>query len=190
MTSAALRKPIATPAAAIEIVSFWKRAGIELWFANDPEFDRRFTATFLALHEEAARGDHDHWTETPEGSLALIILLDQFPRNAFRGTPRMYATDAHARRIAAWTVAWGQDLLIEPDLRLFVYLPFGHSEALSDQDRAIELVAHLGPSMAERAEKYRSIIRKFGRFPHRNAILGRETLTAEEEFLRNGGFSG
>lgn len=172
------------------VVSFWKEAGMELWFAQDDTFDALFRRRFLSLYERAAAGELDHWITSPAGTLALILLLDQFPRNAFRGTPHAYATDAHARRIATVAVTWGQDLLVDRELRLFIYLPFGHSENLRDQERAGELVEHLGPTFLERAQKYTDIIARFGRFPHRNAILGRETTSDEELFLRNGGFSG
>lgn len=173
-----------------DVVQFWKAAGPELWFAKDDDFDHRFRTRFLALYEEAAAGGLDHWTTTATGSLALILLLDQFPRNSFRGTPRMYATDAHARRIATLAAAWGQDLLVDRELRLFMYMPFGHSESMRDHDRGGELIEHLGPAFMERARKYTDIIQRFGRFPHRNSILGRETTSDEEEFLRGGGFSG
>lgn len=172
------------------VVEFWREAGLELWFTQNDVFDARFRSRFLALYERAAAGELDHWTTSPTGTLALLILLDQFPRNAFRGTPKVYATDAHARRIANVAVAWGQDLMIDRELRLFMYLPFGHSENLADQRRAHELVEHLGPAFTERAMKYTEIIERFGRFPHRNEILGRETTSDEELFLRNGGFSG
>ncbi len=172
------------------LVEFWRDAGLELWFTKDDAFDARFRNRFLSLYGRAAAGELDRWITSPTGTLALILLLDQFPRNAFRGTPRAYATDALARRIATVAVTWGQDLLVDRELRLFIYLPFGHSENLRDQERAGEMVEHLGPSFLERAQKYTDIIARFGRFPHRNAILGRETTSDEELFLRNGGFSG
>lgn len=176
---------------ALELIEFWHHeAGPGLWFNGPPEFDDRFRQRFLALYERAATGALDWWTATPAGSLALILLLDQFPRNAFRDTPRAYETDAHAHRIATLATAWGQDMLIDRELRLFMYLPFGHSERLADQERAGELVMHLGEQQAKRAGWYTEIIRRFGRFPHRNAILGRESTSDEELFLRNGGFSG
>lgn len=179
-----------TPEEALRLIGFWREAGRELWFAKDATFDALFTESFVELYEQAAKGQLDHWTSTARGSLALIILLDQFPRNAFRDTPKAYATDAHARRIATLATGWGQDLMIEFDLRLFVYLPFGHSEQMADQQRAVELVTHLGPDQAERAGHYNEIIRTYGRFPHRNAILGRQSTPDEEQFLHNGGFSG
>lgn len=178
------------PEEALRLIAFWRKAGRELWFAKDAAFDALFTESFIELYELAAKGRLDHWTSTARGSLALIILLDQFPRNAFRGQARAYATDAHARRIATLATGWGQDLMIDLDLRVFMYLPFGHSESLADHERIGELVAHLGPPATEHAKTHAEVIRRFGRFPHRNAILGRDTTSAEEEFLRHGGFSG
>ena len=179
-----------TSAEAHDLVAFWRDAGPELWFEGGPEFDQRFRARYLDLHEQAAAGRLDGWTATPAGSFALILLLDQFPRNAFRGTPRVYETDAHAHRIATLMTAWGQDMMIERDLRMFCYLPFGHSERLADHERAHELVAHLGRPWTDHARYYTEIIRRFGRFPHRNEILGRQSTADEELFLINGGFSG
>ena len=179
-----------TPEEALQLITFWRKAGRELWFAKDAAFDALFTESFIELYEQAAKGQLDHWTSTARGSLALIILLDQVPRNAFRGEPKAYATDAHARRIATLATGWGQDLMIDFDLRVFVYLPFGHSESLADHVRGGELLEHLGPPYADHAKKYRGIIETFGRFPHRNPILGRKATSDEEEFLRNGGFSG
>jgi uncharacterized protein (DUF924 family) len=178
------------PAEARELVAFWGGAGPALWFAKDEAFDRRFRERFLALHEEAARGDLDGWNATPEGALALAILLDQFPRNAFRGTARMYATDSAARTLADAALAAGHDRLVAPALRMFFYLPFGHSEHLADQERAVELCAPLGGRNFEQAQHHRDIVRRFGRFPHRNAILGRSTTPEEAEYLANGGYTG
>jgi len=179
-----------TPAEAQRLIAFWRKAGRELWFAKDEGFDALFTESFIELHEQAAKGQLDHWTSTARGSLALILLLDQFPRNAFRDTPRAYATDAHARRIATLATGWGQDLMIEFELRVFVYLPFGHSESIADHVRGGELLEHMGSPYTDHAQKYRGIIEEFGRFPHRNSILGRVATSEEEAFLRNGGFSG
>lgn len=179
-----------TPPEALAVVAFWREAGPALWFAKDAEFDRRFRERFLSLHEAAASGDLESWAATPDGSLALLILLDQFPRNAFRGSPRMYATDALARRIARQTVAAGQDRAIAAELRVFVYLPFGHSEDGADQDRSVELARALGPEILGHAEHHRGIIRRFGRFPHRNPILGRAMTAEEQRFLDEGGYAG
>jgi len=178
------------PAEATEVVAFWEGAGPARWFAKDDEFDRRFRERFLPLHEAAARGDLDGWNATPAGALALMILLDQFPRNAFRGAPRMYATDAAARTLAAAAIAAGHDRFVAVDLQAFFYLPFGHSEDLADQDRAVELCRRLGGRNLEQAEHHRDIVRRFGRFPHRNAILGRPMTTEEAAYLANGGYTG
>jgi uncharacterized protein (DUF924 family) len=185
-----------TPAAAVtvndleQVVRFWQEAGPRLWFAKDNDFDRRFRERFLAAHEAAARGELDHALETPNGALGLLLLLDQFPRNAFRGTPRMYATDAQARQHAERALALSHDQSVPPDLRLFFYLPFGHSEDLSDQERCVALNEKLGAEPLEHALGHRDIIRRFGRFPHRNAILGRPSTAEELEFLAQGGFAG
>lgn len=178
------------PAEAREVVAFWEGAGPALWFAKDDAFDRRFRERFLALHEEAARGDLDGWNATPEGALALMILLDQFPRNAFRGSARMYATDTAARTLADAAIAAGHDGFVGPALRVFFYLPFGHSESLADQERAVSLCASLGGRNFEQAQHHRDVVRRFGRFPHRNAILGRPTTPEEAEYLANGGYTG
>jgi uncharacterized protein (DUF924 family) len=173
-----------------EVVAFWEGAGPALWFAKDDAFDRRFRERFLPLHDAAARGELDGWNATPEGALALMILLDQFPRNAFRGTPRMYATDALALRLADAAIAAGHDRFVAPDLQAFFYLPFGHSESLADQDRAVELCARLQGRNFEQALHHREIVRRFGRFPHRNAILGRPATPEEQEYLEGGGYAG
>jgi uncharacterized protein (DUF924 family) len=178
------------PAEAIAVVRFWQDAGPELWFAKDAEFDRRFRDRFLASHGAAARGELASWMESPTGALALLLLLDQFPRNAFRGTTRMYDTDALARRIAGAAVVAGHDQAVPAQLRLFIYLPFGHSEDLADQDRSVALSLRLGEPHLAHAEGHRDIVRRFGRFPHRNAILGRTTTPDEQRFLDEGGFAG
>jgi len=180
----------ATPAAATAVVALWRQAGPSMWFAKDADFDRRFREAFLGAHEDAARGDLDDWLATPDGALALVLLLDQFPRNAFRGTPRMYASDAAARRIAAAAIAAGHDQRAKLGLRTFFYLPFAHSEDLADQERSVTLCKPLGPPDAEHSERHRDIVRRFGRFPHRNPILGRIMTQAEQNFLDQGGYAG
>jgi uncharacterized protein (DUF924 family) len=181
---------VSTPPDALNIVHFWRMAGRQMWFAKDAEFDRRFRDSFLTLHEAAARGAHAGWLETPGGALALLLLLDQFPRNAFRGTPRMYATDGLAREMADQAIALGHDRRVDAALQVFFYLPFGHSESLADQDRSVALVRRLGEPDASHAQRHCGIVRRFGRFPHRNPILGR-TMTAEEQlYLDEGGYAG
>jgi uncharacterized protein (DUF924 family) len=178
------------PATSEEVVSFWQEAGRPLWFAKDATFDRCFRDRFLLAHEAATRGEHDCWLATPTGALGLILLLDQFPRNAFRGTPRMYATDAMARIAANLAIAAGHDLRVSRELRPFIYLPLGHSEDLADQERVVELIRQLDEADVPLAMRHRDIIKRFGRFPHRNPILGRRMTAEEQDFLDQGGFAG
>jgi uncharacterized protein (DUF924 family) len=173
-----------------EVVNFWRAAGHTLWFAKDPNFDRLFRDRFADTYEAAAQGKLSHWEQTPESALALLLLLDQYPRNSVRGTPRMYATDALARTVADRVIATGHDKVVSPDLAVFFYLPFGHSEILADQERAVALCERLGEPNLTHAKRHRDIIRRFGRFPHRNPILGR-VMTAEEQlYLDHGGYRG
>jgi uncharacterized protein (DUF924 family) len=182
--------PRTIEADAAKVVDFWRDAGAARRFAKDPAFDARFRERFLTLHESAARGALDHWARTAEGALALMILLDQFPRNAFRGTPRMYATDELARSLARRALGAGHDRAIEPALRLFLYLPFAHSEVLADQERSVALNAALGEPSARNAQRHHDIVARFGRFPHRNAILGRDMRPEEQAYLDAGGYAG
>jgi len=175
---------------ALKVIAFWKDAGPALWFAKDAAFDARFRQRFLLDHEAAARGEFSSWQSTPDGALALIILLDQFPRNAFRGTARMYATDASARRAANLALAAGYDRHFPPELRKFFVLPFAHSEELADQERSVALARRLGAEDLAHAEHHRDIVRRFGRFPHRNQILGRPSTREETDYLANGGYAG
>jgi uncharacterized protein (DUF924 family) len=190
MEQIANRQPQVIDTEARKIVAFWKEAGPALWFAKDDAFDRRFRQRFLLDHEAAARGEFSSWQATPEGSLALIILLDQFPRNAFRGTARMYATDASARKAAGLALAAGYDREFPVELRKFFVLPFAHSEDLADQERSVALARRLGADDLAHAEQHRDIVRRFGRFPHRNQILGRQSTREETEYLANGGYAG
>lgn len=180
----------ALPSEARAVIDFWRAAGPSLWFAKDPEFDQRFRDRFATAYAAAARGELSHWARTADGALALILLLDQYPRNAFRGTPRMYATDGAARQHAAAAVEAGFEREVAPELQAFVILPFGHSEALADQERAVALCRRLGQPHVGRAEHHRDIVRRFGRFPHRNAILGRAPTDAERLYLEQGGYQG
>jgi uncharacterized protein (DUF924 family) len=177
-------------ATAAEVVAFWRDAGHERWFRKDDAFDASFRDRFLPTHEAAARGELDAWLASAEGALALVILLDQFPRNAFRGTPRVYATDGKAREAADAAIRLGFDLACAPELRSFFYMPFMHSEALPDLDRCVRLMEPLGGESARYAAHHRAIVERFGRFPHRNAILGRETTAEEQRYIDEGGFSG
>jgi uncharacterized protein (DUF924 family) len=175
---------------ALKVVAFWKEAGPARWFAKDADFDRRFRERFLRDHEAAARGELMQWQSTAEGTFALVILLDQFPRNAFRETPRMYDTDALARRVANTAFAAGYDRVMPQELQKFFILPFAHSEDLADQERAVALARWTGADDLAHAEHHRDIVRRFGRFPHRNRILGRETTPEEKRYLQNGGYQG
>lgn len=171
------------------VVAFWREAGPAKWFAKNDSFDRDFIARFHDAHMAAARREFDHWMESVEGALALLILLDQFPRNAFRGTAHMFATDALALSIARAAIAHGHDQAVDAALRVFFYLPFEHSELLAEQERAVALCEGMG-DYARYAVIHRDVIARFGRFPHRNAALGRETTMDEQTFLAAGGFAG
>ncbi len=175
-----------TPSA---VVAFWKEAGPAKWFAKDEAFDTVFRDSCRAAHWTAARRGLDDWMQTAEGALALLILLDQYPRNSFRGTAHQFATDSLALMFAKQAVERGFHRQVEPDLMNFLLLPFEHSEQIEDQDRYMELVA--GDAELEKwGGVHRDIIVRFGRFPHRNACLGRETTPDEQAFLDEGGFGG
>ncbi|TPJ19378.1 MULTISPECIES: DUF924 family protein [unclassified Mesorhizobium] len=175
---------------ALSVITFWRDAGEDAWFEKNDAFDADFRSRFLELHYAAARRECDDWNAHAEGSLALMILLDQFPRNCFRGTGHMYATDPLARYFADRAIAAGQDLELEELFRVFLYLPFEHSEVLADQERSVELTIAKAPDYLKYAEEHLEIIRRFGRFPHRNRMLGRATTAEEQAFLDGGGFSG
>jgi uncharacterized protein (DUF924 family) len=172
------------------VVEFWREAGLACWFDKDPVFDTTFRRRFLRLHYAAARRELDAWAETPMGALALLILLDQFPRNAFRGTAHMFATDALALALAKRFLAARFEAGFPPELQLFFFLPFTHSERLEDQEVSVARRSALGPHLERKAREHREIIRRFGRFPHRNAMLGRETTPEEAAYLAGGGFAG
>jgi len=174
-----------------EVVAFWREAGPSKWFAKDPAFDATCRERFLLTYEAAARGDLNEWELTPEGSLAVILLLDQFPRNMFRGTRRVYQTDPAALLAADRAIEKGYDQEFEPALRQFFYLPFTHSEELADQERSVSLNEAMGdPEALKWARHHHDVIARFGRFPHRNEILGRETTPEEAAFLKVDGFKG
>lgn len=177
-----------TPA---DVVAFWRDAGPERWFKKDQAFDDEIRARFLATHEAAAAGQLSAWEATAEGALALLILLDQFPRNMFRGQHRAFATDTLARAITAGALVRGFDAQVPAVMRAFFYLPFEHSEDMADQERGLALYKAAGDADGLKwAELHADIIRRFGRFPHRNAALGRITTPEEQAFLDQGGFAG
>jgi uncharacterized protein (DUF924 family) len=178
-------------ASAAEVVAFRKEAGPDRWFSKNPAFDEAIRERFLATYEAAAAEQLSGWEQSAEGALALLILLDQFPRNMFRGEARAFATDPLARAITAGAIIRGFDSQVPKELRNFFYLPFEHSEDLADQERCIALNKATGDAENLKwAEIHADIIRRFGRFPHRNAVLGRTTTPDEQAFLHNGGFAG
>ncbi|ERJ38015.1 TPA: DUF924 family protein [Burkholderia cepacia] len=182
--------PLFAAPLAQDVVTFWIDAGPAQWFAKHADFDRRFRERFLDTHLAAARREFDDWLSTPYGTLALLLLTDQFPRNAFRGTAHMYATDALARQFAMHAYEHGQMSCVEQPLRLFFCLPFAHSEDPADQRISIELNGRLGQPWLAHAMRHKDIVMRFGRFPHRNPLLGRETTRDEARFLAEGGFAG
>ena len=177
---------------AAEIIDFWRDAGYRRWFGRDAGFDARFCGRFQELHHRAARRELDDWMKTAEGALALMVLLDQFPRNCFRDSAHSYATDSLARHFAAHAIDAGFDQRIDPALRLFFYMPFEHSEDSADQERSLALHRALPGEDADRwAVLHHDVIRRFGRFPHRNRVLGRTSTPEEQAYLdAGGGFAG
>ncbi len=165
------------------------------WFRKDDGFDAQIRAYFGALIDAAIAGDLGEWDATPHGALARLIVLDQFTRNVYRGTPRAFAGDAWALALAVAMTQQGLDQQLPPMLRAFVYLPFEHAEDLAMQARAVELFQRLSQtqpgfeSMLDYAERHQEVIARFGRFPHRNTILGRASTSEEVEFLRQPGSS-
>ncbi len=177
-----------------DILSFWfgttdlgaPIARRPVWFRATPAFDAQIARTYTAVHEAAASGALDRLMDAPADCLALILALDQFPRNIHRGTARAYASDARARAVARHALAQGYDRGFHRWPRTFAYLPFEHSESLADQDRSVELFGTLGVARSlESAVAHRDAIRRFGRFPHRNAALGRENTPEEAEYLED-----
>lgn len=173
-----------------DVLRFWEEAGPTRWFRKDADFDADFKSRFESAHMAAARGELAHWAGDARGALALLILLDQFPRNAYRGTGHMFATDGLALAVASATVDRGMDQQVSEDLRLFFYLPFTHSEQLADQERCVRLVTPMGGDRLKFAHVHHEVIARFGRFPHRNTALGRSTTALEQAYLDGGGFAG
>ena len=153
------------------------------WFTKDAAFDAEITKRFERVIEAAARGQLDMMAQSPEGAVALVVVLDQFPRNVYRNEARAFEYDAHALRIAKQAIEQGFDRQVIPVMRKFLYLPFEHSENLADQERALELFAALSEKDLDWAQKHHAIIKRFGRFPHRNGALGRINTPQEKEFL-------
>lgn len=173
-----------------EVVRFWRDAGPRAWFSKDETFDGRCRA-FEKAHHAAARRELGDWEHQAEGALALVLLLDQIPRNVFRNSPHAFATDRLAQSVARRAIAMGFDAATEVELRAFFYLPLEHAEDLAAQDDCLRLMSALGNEDYTRyARLHRDIIERFGRFPHRNVILGRTSTAEELTFLAEGGFAG
>lgn len=189
---------------AAEVLAFWFGAPDEdrsysarrkFWFGKAPDFDRTIADRFRSLTAQAAAGQLDHWQRTPEGALALTIVLDQFPRNIDRGTPGSFASDLKALAVAKTAIDRGFDQSLQPIQRIFLYLPLEHSEMSANQARSVALFEKLAAESPELQDtldyaiKHRDVIDQFGRFPHRNVILGRESTPEEIEFLKQPGSS-
>lgn len=193
-----------------EVLSFWfgpldpgghaDLAHRQRWWAKDPELDREITERFGALHAEVAAGRRESWLSSPRGRLAYVIVLDQLSRNMFRGTPRMFSSDAQALEAAKEGIRLGEDRTLPIDLRTFFYLPLMHSESLEDQERCVALFEALRNELTGEAKEmitfnlrfavqHRDIVARFGRFPHRNAVLGRASTEEEQAFLEQPGSS-
>ena len=179
---------IASPEA---VLAFWRAAGPDKWFKTDAAFDDDIRRRFLETYEAAAASQLAGWEQAPDGALALTVVLDQFPRNMFRGSARAYAADPLARAVADRALTRGFDQRTTLPDRQFFYLPFEHSESPADQQRCVALFRATGDAeLVKWAELHADIIRRFGRFPHRNAVLGRNTTSEEQAFLDSGGFAG
>jgi uncharacterized protein (DUF924 family) len=173
-----------------DILEFWFSENVVangLWFKANPDFDRSINDNFASDHARAREGDYDDWQKTPEGTLALLIALDQFPRNLFRHSPFAFAADEKAQAIATLAVDRGYDQSLEPLRRVFMYMPFEHAESLPLQQRSIQLFGGLTGKEFEVhrdfAKRHHELIKRFGRFPHRNAVLGRISTAEELAYL-------
>ena len=173
------------------VLAFWREAGREHWYKRDDAFDAEVRRRFLALWHKAVAGDLATWEASDDGALALVIVLDQFPRNMFRGTREAFASDALARDVARRAIERGLDRKVDPILLEFLYMPFMHSEHLADQLHCVALFQNTdNAENLKYARDHADIIRRFGRFPHRNRLLGRDTTEDEQAFLDAGGFAG
>jgi uncharacterized protein (DUF924 family) len=176
-----------------EIVAFWREAGPAMWFAEDADFDAEIRRRFEPAHMAASAGIDEGWAGSAGGALAFLILTDQFPRNIYRNSAHAFATDPLARAMASRALAAGFDLVTEPRLRIFFYTPFQHHEDAASQARSVELFTRhrdlTGDGEPLRyATEHAALIARFGRFPHRNAVLGRESTAEEQAYLAKGGF--
>lgn len=174
----------------LDVLDFWWLAGPSKWFSGDAKFDVKCRDRFQDALEAAKTGALDHWRETADGSLALLLLLDQMSRNIYRGTPEAFSSDPMAVSVATEAMEKGFDRAFPKEARGFFYLPFEHSEDMAHQEKAVDLGRLLGDKeFYHYALIHMDVIRRFGRFPHRNKILGRESTPDEDAFLKDGGFS-
>jgi uncharacterized protein (DUF924 family) len=174
-----------------DVLTFWREAGPDKWFKKDVAFDDAIRSRFLETYEAAAAGKLSDWEQTPDGAYALILVLDQFPRNMFRNDARTFAADKQAKAVAERAIAHGFNQKFDAQEKNFFNLPFTHSEDLADQERCVELARAAGDAdNLKWAELHADTIRRFGRFPHRNKVLGRATKPEEQAFLDGGGFAG
>lgn len=173
---------------ATALLDFWRDAGMAKWFRGGEAFDAECRARWLDAHFAAGRREFDAWMEDADSALALVLLLDQIPRNVFRDSGHAFATDPLALHYVNRAIDAGHDAKIDPSLRFFFYLPFEHSEAIADQDRAVDLFTALGNAdLLGYAHAHRDVIVRFGRFPHRNRALGRDNTPEEQAWLEAGG---
>ncbi len=178
-----------------DLIDFWIAAGPKAWFRRNPAFDAAIRARFEAAHMAASRGALDDWRQSGEGALALVLLLDQVPRNIYRGSAHAYASDGLAQAVAAQAIDAGFDQAAPPALQVFFYMPLEHAEDAAAQRRSVALFeAHAGRTgdadSLRYAQIHADVIARFGRFPHRNSVLGRATTPEEAAFLAGGGFRG
>lgn len=189
---------IAAPDAARAILEYWFSLDPSAWFRSDPKIDAILPTRFEATVQAALAGELQAWSQTPEGTLALILVLDQFPRNLYRGTAAAFSGDAQAQALTTRGVAQGDDRALTPVQRLFFALPWEHAEELDQQERMVRYLTDLEQQVSERerpamalyrdyAERHRAVIVKYGRFPHRNQALGRKSTAAERDYLARPG---
>jgi uncharacterized protein (DUF924 family) len=182
---------LSTLPAADDVLGYWRALGPQRWFVKDAAIDAEIRDKFQNLHAAAIEGLLGHWEDEASGALAHVIVLDQFPRNMFRGSAAAFAADPLARAAAGRAIDRGFDRQTAKEERPFFYLPYMHSETLADQERCCELCrAAEDEGTLKYAELHADLIRRFGRFPHRNVVLGRVTTPEEQAFLDGGGFGG
>ena len=174
-----------------DILNFWIHAGTEKWWKKDPDFDSEIARRFKATHEAACNDKLLHWTDQPDSALALILVLDQFSRNLFRNNPKAFAQDEKCAELARQQIESGANCLMPQEIENFCYLPLMHCEDLESQKLCLQEMIRINNELGVKsAIEHMEIIEKFGRFPHRNAVLGRHTTAEEQAFLDNDGFAG